>query len=251
MKLGVPLATSALVLTCGACLCALLLLSLGRQGRPRDKAVSLVINLERNPGRLDSFVRAYGACDLSSIPLERINATEGRDVDWSRFLSSEALERLVTMQRTGYRLSHPDLTPGAVGCYLSHMQAWRAVARAGVDFGFVFEDDTHVIPRDTLAKFKAALAHVPRDWDIVLLGCEGTGTPVGPGVMRMDSFLRLHAYAVSSAAARALPDSVMPIRQQIDWELSGRIPSGLKVYALHPPYVLTKWVGTDIQSPLK
>lgn len=245
MRAGVPLASSAALVLAA---CALLFLLRGADRHPT--AVALVINLERNPGRLDSFLRAYWASDLSSVRLQRINAIEVKSADWYRYLSSEALERLMTMQRTGYRVSHPDLTPGAVGCYLSHVQVWKAIARAGVDHGFVFEDDTHQIPGDTLARFRAALAHVPRDWDIVLLGCEGTGTPVGPGVMRMDSFLRLHAYAISAAAARALPDTMMPIRKQIDWELSGRIPSGLKVYALHPPYVLTTWVGTDIQSPL-
>lgn len=251
MSAGTMLASGALVMAAAGCLCVLVAASrAGRAGHPQQTPVSWVINLARNPDRLNSFLRAYRASDLSSIPVERVDAIEGRQVDWSRFLTSEALERLVTMQRTGHRVSHPDLTPGAVGCYLSHVQAWRSIARARAGYGFVFEDDTHDIPHDTLARFKQALAHVPLDWDVLLLGCEGTGTPVGPGVMRMDSFLRMHAYAISAAAARSLSDVVMPIRQQIDWELSGRIPSGLKVYALHPPYVLTKWVGTDIQSPV-
>lgn len=214
--------------------------------------VSLVINLGFNTGRMRTFVQAYAQSDLATSRLLRVEAVDGKKVDWSRYLTSEALEQLMTMHQTGYRLRHPDLTPGAVGCYLSHLRAWGIVRAAKVPYAFVFEDDARVSP--TCAQtFERALPNMPWGWDIVLLGDSGsTDEEVVPGVARVGTFLGMFAYAISQAGVRKLLGCMMPIQQQIDWEVSRQIKvSGIKVFALRPPVAQVEWQGTDIQSPLK
>lgn len=233
---------------------AVLLMSKQRSPGPSHgtpEVLSIVINLPRNKDRLHRFLKAYHASDFTRVPIRRLVAIDGNDVDWSEYLDNEALEQLMTMQRTGYRKAHPDLTPGAVGCYLSHLQAWRRIAESGAPYGFVFEDDAK-LPRTALRTFERALLGVPSEWDIILLGYMGKGEPVTPDVKRMDGFLCLHAYAISAAAAKRLWKNMMPIRQQVDWELNVRMrDEGLDVYGLSPILVYQDWQGTDIQAPLK
>ena len=210
---------------------------------------ALVINLAANTDRLARFIQSYKASEFRDIPLRRIEAVDGRRVDWSRYLTAEALEQLMTVQKSGFRAGHPDLTPGAVGCYLSHMEAWRHIADSGLQYGVVFEDDASVPPGALPALYKA-LRGVPRGWDVVLLGYEGKGAPVSPGLLRMTKFLRLHAYAITGRTARSLLSTMLPIKQQVDWELSDRTEQGLAVYGMDPSAIPVAWQGTDIQIPL-
>lgn len=223
-----------------------------RRHTPKQGAVhvALVINLAHRPERLAAFTSTYEASDLAPVPLRRIEAFDGRSLDWSRFLSDEALERLHMMRKTGYRMDHPDLTPGAVGCYLSHVQAWREVARSGAAVGLVFEDDAQ-LPAKVMPTFEEAMRDAPDDWDILCLGHFAQGDLVSPRLVRVSLLLGLFAYAVSARAARSLPSRVFPITQQLDWELSRLIrDEGLKVYAVNPAYVKIYPWKTDIQTPL-
>ena len=221
-----------------------------RSGDPQAPTLSLVINLAHRPERLASFVNSYKGSDLGGVPLRRVDAVDGRTIDWSRFLAPEALERLVTMKRNGYREGHPDLTPGAVGCYLSHVDAWREIASSGAPYGLVFEDDT-ILSTPVRPALKHAMQEAPSDWDIILLGYQGTGMMESNHLIRISQFLGLWAYAVSARAAERMCTRVFPIRQQLDWEITHLISSEkLKVYGVHPMTLKLKMWPTDIQSPL-
>lgn len=220
---------------------------------PTGAPVSLVINLRKNAGRLKRFEDGYVRGDLAGVPLRRVDAVVGADLDDAelrRLLTPAALTRLDRMRESGVRQAHPDLTPGAVGCYLSHMRAWRQLLDAGAPYAFVFEDDAS-LPRRTLSRFDAACRQIPRDWDVVLLGYDAISTPLGRHACEVSSFLRLHAYAISAAGARKLLGSMLPMSRQVDWEVSGRIKLGqLRVYGVVPTTVSVNHQGTDIQSPM-
>lgn len=226
-------------------------------GQPRQPGgpMSLVINLRRNPDRLARFTKAYERSDLTGVPLERVEAVDGAqlsDATLQRLLTPDALGRLRSMRESGFRQAHQDLTPGAVGCYMSHAQVWRTLASSDAPYAFVFEDDASPT-QSTLARFNAARAQLPPEWDMLLLGYDGIdSTPVGPNVHAVTDFRRTHAYVVSAAGARTLLRSMLPMTQQVDWELSRQaIDFGLKVYGVVPEAVAVDWQGTDIQSPLQ
>jgi glycosyl transferase family 25 len=210
----------------------------------------LVINLAENVGRWNAFCDKYQSSDFARLAYSRLDAVDGKRINWAQHVSPEALEKLMVVQKTGLRQHHPDLTPGAVGCYLSHVKAWRRIAESGNAYGIVFEDDA-AIPATAWRHFTTHKARVPSDWDIILLGYEGDGDRLRSDVLRMHHFLRLHAYAITARAARALCETIMPIRQQIDWELNDYMKQGtLQVYGVYPSLVKVAWQGTDIQTPL-
>lgn len=238
-----------------AAVCVLGLLAWSRPPSPPPPATappfSLVVSLGGD--RLERFGAAYAAGDLAGVPLERLEAVDGRAIrSFGGLVERGAAARLEALARTGTRAEHRDLTPGAVGCYLSHLRAWRRVAGSGAPYAFVFEDDAD-IPGDTLARFERALAQVGgRPWDVLLLGCDGEGESAGPDLTRITRFLRLHAYAITPSAARRLCGEVLPIRQQVDWELSQRAGAGqLDVYAVKPSVVGVTWQGSTVQVPLR
>lgn len=216
--------------------------------------VAFVINLRRNADRLARFQKAYARSDMATVPLHRIEAVDGAqlsDAELRALLTPDAYQRLRAMRASGVRQAHQDLTPGAVGCYMSHVEVWRRLAAGGAPYVFVFEDDASV-PRSALAQFEAVRAQIPPDWDLLLLGYDGDGTPVGPHARKVSDFRRTHAYVVSANGARKLLRSMLPMSQQVDWELSNHILSKqLRVYGAVPEVVPAEWLGTDIQSPLQ
>lgn len=61
------------------------------------------------------------------------------------------------------------LSPGEVGCALSHRQVYEEVVRRGIARAIVLEDD--VAPREgDVAHVQAALSELPETWDLVYLG---------------------------------------------------------------------------------
>lgn len=213
-----------------------------------------VINLDRNADRLETFRKAYASSDFASWPCDRLVATDGKRVNWSRreLVHVSALPALQTVAKTGLRKGDPDLTPGAVGCYLSHVRAWKRIAASPHMWGIVFEDDSGV-PAEARSALVGHLRDVPGDWDVFLMGYEDhESTRVSDSIISITSFCRLHAYAITAKAASKLSRSMLPMRQQVDWEMSNRIRLGeLKVYAPSKQIAPVHWQGTDVQTPLE
>src|SRR6476660_9011430 len=90
-----------------------------------------VINLAANTRRMEHSARQLGA---QAIAWRRIEGVDG----WA--LSAGEVGRVYDRQRNARRAKHA-LVPPEIGCYLSHIAAWRAVAEGDAGGGFIFEDD--------------------------------------------------------------------------------------------------------------
>ena len=76
----------------------------------------------------------------------------------------EANDRLKRNQMT---MGGP-LTPGSVGCGISHALAWKRLVDTGLPYGLILEDDTRVFYAHTVQIFEEAL-RVPSDWNMIQL----------------------------------------------------------------------------------
>ena len=212
---------------------------------------TVVINLDARPDRMrcvDAQLRLFGAHAL--LPL-RQSAVVGRQLDLDK-LPLTARARAVL--RTGVKTSAVDIdSVGAVGCSLSHRQAWLEFvaddAAQETDGMLVLEDDVLLDPvplSGFLERVCAVDASSPAAMrpDLVLLGAHGTqmedakraslaadpsGTPLGP--LRWWTWPRgplctgSHAYYISKRAARALSrmelffplDSAIDSYMQLAW----------------------------------
>jgi len=175
---------------------------------------TLILNLDSRPDRW-SEIQSRLPADWLPTP-ERFAAIEGQR------------QKIPTDWRT---------TPGAYGCYLSHLLALSdAVTRQ--ERVLILEDDCLFCDNFT-QRADAFLTGVPGDWDQVYLGGQHDKPPVAvaTGIERTMGTRRTHAYGVSPEGAAKLLDllSQAKIKNHIDLMFS----------AVHPKiqaYCPTAWL---------
>lgn len=219
----------------------------------RDINVYL-INLDRNKERLEHFLEQYLMSDLRYKQFQRFRAVDGKVLDVSKLLTDKAYNEVMSIEKTGFRTKHYQLTRGAIGCYLSHLNLYKTISEGDKPYGLVFEDDI-IISNNIFANLNKALANIPNDWDMLLLGCYCISCDRYEKYYDLDRFFLLHAYIIKKEAAARIYEELnaKKIVQQIDSELSDMINVGkLKVYCLRN--MIAKQGGkfrTTIQTPLK
>jgi len=60
----------------------------------------------------------------------------------------------------------------AIGCGISHMNTWKLFLESNEEYAIIFEDDVILEP-DFNDKLEVALKEIPKDYDILYLGCMG------------------------------------------------------------------------------
>ncbi len=217
------------------------------------RMICYVINLERHPARLQSFLKRFDCSDLSAAELRRFRAVDAASV-WPQaraLVYAPALATLAAVERRGFRQTHAELpSKGALGCALSHLCTWLDIrydsAALESQQYLVMEDDAR-LPRRLVASVQNGLEGVSTGWDILLLGCR---TPRPSMVTKHTTHLNIglfqgtHAYLITKAAVRKIfANGALLVRVQIDAYLSHLAQAKkLKIYVL--PKQL---VGVDLQ----
>ncbi|MEJ6390422.1 glycosyltransferase family 25 protein [Gymnodinialimonas ulvae] len=186
-----------------------------------------VINLAENTVRLDNVRRQL---DAQGLAFERIDAVNG----WA--LSEQDITQVYDAKRNR-RYARHDLVPAEIGCYLSHIDAWKRIAEGDGAGGFIFEDDFET--DDTLAEVLAALAgDGGTDWDMVkLFTFDPDAALVAerelPGALRLVVPYRvptcLIGYGLTRDAARKLVDRAVPFFRPVDEDQKYFWETGLRV----------------------
>lgn len=105
--------------------------------------------------------------------VEFVDAVDTRDDKWkqySHYLTEEGIAQMKRSERTKKRENHYELTPGAVGCFLSHLRCWDKFLDtypSDSDVVFILEDDT--MPSKTFdKKFSKIIRDFPPGCDLLL-----------------------------------------------------------------------------------
>jgi hypothetical protein len=131
-------------------------------------------------------------------------------------------------QRRALQAPEVDYHPGVVGCYLSHMEAYRRLLAVEAPLALVLEDDARLS-----ASFAPLLRVAPKslDFDYCLLDCDGgniegpvfynraDGAEIFPGYTAFATHggpAALHAYLITRQAAARRLEHEFPIRQPVD-----------------------------------
>lgn len=125
------------------------------------------INLPSDLRRREHILKVFGG------HVEMVEAVDTRDDKWrgySHYLTDEAIAQMKRTLLTKKREHHYELTPGAVGCFLSHVKCWNKFLDtypSDDDFLFILEDDT--MPSITFSKtFSTIVGDFPPNCDILL-----------------------------------------------------------------------------------
>lgn len=192
-----------------------------------------LINLDRSADRLRFVTRRL---DTLGLGLTRIAAIDG-----SLLTHEERRAFVAARPRDGKR----GWLDGQIGCFLSHLDAWRRIAAGPDAYGLVLEDDIHL--SDATPAALANTAWIPHDADIVRLESTGQwlslGSPVAQVVGRPVRRIRsaawgAGAYLLSRPAAARLSASDPALQTPADDFLfnlaSSSVAQSLTTYQVVP-----------------
>jgi glycosyl transferase family 25 len=198
--------------------------------------ISLAWSVERRAPLLAALMRA-------GIAHEVVEAADGATLVDRRDIPGGDAHTLDRQPLLGRRL-----TPGEIGCAVSHLMLWRRIA-ASARPAVVLEDDCQLA--ESAPSVLERLAAMPHAWDLVLLGHRSTrrgrdrgatpavrGRVLGRGhrLARLVEFATdACAYAISPRGAERLARFAEPIRVPADW-ITGYAPmAGVRLHGVTPP----------------
>lgn len=218
-----------------------------------------VINMAKNTQRMAHFHKEYINSDLASVPYTRFEAINGKEMGESlkEYVSPRVYMGLEMYHRTKTRVGDSHLTPGMIGCYLSHYAVYENISDSGAPYAIIFEDDSTIDPFIYKKIVKSIVEEdgtFPFDWDIILLGhiCKKCKDAT-PDYKVPKQFWGLHGYMISQKGVETMLRNQEPaISMQIDHYMSELSHNSLlDIYAIHPSLVNQKNFGTDLQMPIR
>ena len=208
-----------------------------------------IINLDRSTDRMAVMAQQ---CEALGIPYTRVPAIDGSKI------KPHVLEKVTTP------FCRRMCTTSMIGCALSHMRTWKTVVREGHHLALIMEDDANIVP-EFVAGLRRALADVPRDFDVLLLGCffmcnksrsYALGTRlIKPFVHRRhdtrtwgsvyvpEAFAGSHCYVVSQQGARKLLRLIPRVSWHIDIAIN--VSPTINVYAVSPDLAFQRDMSTS------
>lgn len=226
----------------------------------QSKVISLnqikvyLINMKKNVERFKKFQADFQKTDLSSLGFTKTEAVVGKNLDMKKYLNKQSLDILKASEKDGYRKHHYQLTRGAVGCYLSHLNTYKAISKQNQPYGFIFEDDVKILKPELLKDVNKTIQNIPNDWDILLLGCVCFVCGKFYSYYDVNRYFLMHGYIIKKESAIKILDMLdkKPIEQQIDAKFSDLAERGLlKIYCLRDKLAVQRDMGTSIQVPIK
>lgn len=236
----------------------------GPSASPSPFTKVFIINLAHRRERLASVmheVEKSGLTSQAGFKVVRFDAVDGGKLNPRTLVDRGFLSRLGMM-----RLHSPkpdkiwgmDLSPGGVGCAMSHVLLWARIAAAKdlarEEAVLIVEDDS-VFPQDGsfLTQFHDRMRQVPSDWNFVYVGGLDTGNTahklrVGTGVSRVPQLHRTtNCYLIRPEGARQLLSRCVPFTYQIDTQMTAEVVTGTNgvayasavegYYTMQPPLV--------------
>ncbi|GLP95586.1 glycosyltransferase family 25 protein [Paraferrimonas sedimenticola] len=198
------------------------------------KCPILLINLDRSTDRL---ARCQQLLSDAGVEFERISAVDGGQ------LSEQQLEQYAP-KALADDLYYRRLTPGEIGCYLSHRKAWQIMVERQYPYAIILEDDFEVS-----GDISQTIAHIGRldksseDWFFLKLACDDKRLksiryrrPLGE--MTLATFSKqssgTSAQAVSLKGAKRLLKHSQTFARPIDIDLQHWWEKGIQIMGLMP-----------------
>jgi len=130
------------------------------------------INLPDLVERRDHILSKF---DPFKLDIQFVDAVDTRDDKWrayKKYLTDDGMRQLENTVKQGKREKHSDLTPGAVGCFLSHVKCWKKFMDTNPghsDILLILEDDSYPDTKLFASEMRLLFKNFPRDTDVILL----------------------------------------------------------------------------------
>ena len=216
------------------------------------KIATYLINLDGSSERLAS---ATAQLQQHGIAFERISAVDGRKIPTTE------LEQLYDKKRAIAYMGR-DLSPGEIGCYLSHIKAIQAFLASNADIGVILEDDCRILhtyapPIQKAAKWLNENGH--QSWHAINISNNKLkiATALSPIALEQGHSQLFHSHyfpmlATAIVWSRAGAQAFLGLEQTIfcpyDNYLRYWQTRENKGYSIFPPLLCTTEVSSDIDA---
>lgn len=215
----------------------------------------LYINLAHRQDRRDNVIEQLKKINLLDKAV-RIDGVYGKNLNLKNMSRNLVTNKGIEDALNDNQKVYTYLTPGAIGCALSHKKAYEYIINNKISSALILEDDI-TFDKDFNRKLSQIYLKVPKDFDVLFIGYHNTSDKYLDRVHSVYSkpkkLYGLFGYIVTLEGAKKLLD-VFPITEQIDSEIPRHFDY-IKAYAVNPykkiifsdqSSVFTKF-GTDIQ----
>lgn len=214
-----------------------------------------VINMDKDKERYQKLIKHYQNSDLSNERIHRYSAVVGKKIAPEKWLTSDALNELMLIEKNGYRTHHHSITRGGIGCFLSHYYlAKQLTIDPQHNMYLIFEDDTTILP-NTYQEIQKSLQSAPDNWDMLMFyTIRAVGHSENKSFHKLKSFWGMNCYLINKQGAKKFVEEVdkNKIDGQVDCYLSKMIQQKkINIYSTKTHYVSSNSTDTNIQTILK
>lgn len=150
-----------------------------------------------------------------------------------------------------------DLTPGALGCALSHMRVWELVAERKLERALILEDDVEFAP-GFYRSIRERISRVPGDYDIIYFGgldLLSSNKPPRPFLAEgvryaYQGHRELTAYVIHAEAAERCLKMSVPMTWQIDTHITSDVKEDSNYLSIDEGPNKGRPVDSFISNPL-
>ena len=185
--------------------------------------------------------------ELAGIDFRFFDAVDGRELDESEYQHRMQVDWWRVMR--GRRMS-----PGMIGCFLSHYALWEHLVETGTPYAIVLEDDTRLDDGFPAVIESVMAANV--NWDVALLSVkkryavDRVVAPLGAGRSLVRHKRRVgggtRGYIIRLEAAQVLLHYCWRVRAPMGWLHGEWWLSGLTYLAVEPAVVLDTGLPSTI-----
>jgi glycosyl transferase family 25 len=217
--------------------------------KPKPSLPIWVLNLKKDRHRLRFISKQLRALGLDFTVVEALDGAFLSPEDWMRYSRERALQ-----------FSGRELTPGEVGCALSHARMWERMVREGLKELLIFEDDVWI--GRALPDILRHRSRLPKDWELVNFSTDAPQEPFGDfltDIYRASRHKELpdraSAYLLNTKGAKKLLGHVYPIGHTADGLTWRTDITGVISYGVYPRVVILSdldssiWARGEIRKP--
>ena len=218
-----------------------------------NKYKQYLINLDHRSDRFNVTNNLLSIFNFKHII--RYPAINGKNMLYNELVNIVDPDAMTSILNN-FRKEHHELSYGAVGCYLSHVNIWDELSKLyDTNEIIIFEDDI-IFKENVLSEIKRYLSIAPKDWDIIQLSTlRNINYNVVGEFYKPSGFWGMQSYILNKRGAKKLIKEVekYKIDGQIDAYLSRMIQRGkITIYIIKQRLFFNNENGmkSDIQCKL-
>jgi GR25 family glycosyltransferase involved in LPS biosynthesis len=124
------------------------------------------ISLEENEDRRENIMKNF---PFTINFFKAVNTRKERILQYKHLIDKKSWKRLEETNSLKQRNYHHNLTNGAVGCFLSHIQILKYIVKHKIPYSLILEDDSEPIISNVETYLTYIINKIPLDCDVLFL----------------------------------------------------------------------------------